>query len=196
MVKIDTFTEEDASKDPVEFFKAIPGDDIVDMSDASYEDKIRFLQYCMAFKDLINTALLTNIALLVFGTKIDDDSFSDTRIIFSSLEEYVDAKYDLKKEIDEYGKGLILNYLAALKSYSVILPDGKMVIPGSYKAILIAATTKDVSKLMNRYTFDTKELPLVFDADEIVDSFVYTDCRPIRDFVDFIMDGLKNDTIQ
>ena len=196
MVKIDTFTEEDAKKDYFEFFNAIPGDEIVDMSDASYEDKIRFLQYCMGYKDLINTALLTNIALLVFGTKIDDDSFTDTRIIFSSLEEYVDAKYDLKKEIDEYGKGLILNYLAALKSYSVILPDGKMIIPGSYKAILIAATTKDVSKLMNRYTFDTKELPLVFDADEIVDSFVYTDCRPIRDFVDFIMDGLKNDNIQ
>lgn len=196
MVKIDTFTEEDAKKDPYKFFNAIPGDDIIDMTDASYEDKIRFMQYCMAYKDLINTALLTNIALLVFGTKIDDDSFTDSRIIFSSLEEYVDAKYDLKKEIDEYGRDLIKNYLAAFKSYSVILPDGKMAIPGSYKAILIAANTKDLSKLMNRYTFDTKELPLVFDADEIIDSFIYTDCKPIRDFVDFVMDGLKNDNIQ
>lgn len=191
MVKFERFTQEDMAKDPAEFFNTIPMDEIIDMKDAPYEDKVNFMRYCMGFTDLINSSVLTNIAMLVFGTKIDDDAFDDPHVLFSSLEEYVDAKFDLKKEIFDYGGELLKYYLAALKSYTIILPDGKNPIPSSYKAILIACSMKDVSKLMGTHGFDTQTLPLVFSAEEVVDSFIFADSKPIQDFVAFVMDGLK-----
>lgn len=191
MVKLEKFTEEDMARDPAEFFNTIPMDEIIDLKEAPYEDKIRFMKYCLGFTDLINTAVLTNIAMLVFGTKIDDDAFEDPRVLFASLEEYVDAKYDLKKEIADYSENLLRFYLSALKSYTIILPDKKIPIPASYKAILIAASIRDVSKLMSLYGFDTQTLPLVFSAEEIVDSFTFGDSKPIQDFVSFVMDNLK-----
>ena len=102
-IEFKSFTEEDAEKAPSEFFEAIASDDILDMSDAPYEDKIRFMRYSLGFTDLINSQILSNISFLVYGKSISDDVFADPKIIFSNVEEYVDAKYDLKAELTECG---------------------------------------------------------------------------------------------
>ena len=44
MVVITTFTEEDAQKDAREFFNGIQRSELIDIKNAPYEDKIRFLK--------------------------------------------------------------------------------------------------------------------------------------------------------
>ena len=191
MVKLDTFTAEDFERSPLDFFSGIQADEVINAKDMPYEDKIRFIKYCMAYTDLVNVSALANISFLVYGKNISDDAFSDERILFTNLEEYVDAKYDLKAEIEQYGKELLRFYLGALKSYSMILPDGKIPIPSSYKVILTTSEIKDISKLMTKYSFDLADVPLVFEADYIIDSFRAEDSPIIRDFINTVMENLK-----
>lgn len=191
MPTITTFTEEDAKVPYETYFGTIPADEVFNMKDCPYEDKLRFLRYIMAFDGLINAPLLTNISFLIYGKNIADETFAEESVIFTNLEEYVDAKYDLKTEIEEYARNLLKFYFAALKSYAVILPDGKIDIPASYKVVLIASDTSDISKLMNKFSFDTKDIPLVFDAGEVVDSFNALDSPVVKDFMNFVMESLK-----
>lgn len=191
MAAFNTFTEEDSKKTPEEIFAEIKSGEVVDAKEMPYEDKIRFMKYCMNYDGLQNAALLTNISFLVYGKNISDEVFADARIVFKNLEEYVDAKYDLKAEIEAYGRNLLKFYLAALKSYSVILPDGKIPVPASYRAILYTSDTSDISKIMNKYSFDTKDIPLVFDAEELINSFSIMDYPEVKDFVNYVMETLR-----
>lgn len=191
MVKLETFTEENFNTAPTDFFSTIMADEVIDAKEMPYEDKIRFVKYCMKYTDLINASALANISFLVYGKNISDDAFTDERIIFNNLEEYVDAKYDLKAEIEEYGKELLRFYLGALKSYSVILPDGKIGIPSSYKVILTTSEIKDISKLMTKYSFDLADVPLVFEADYIINSFRAQESPIIKDFINSVMETLR-----
>ena len=189
-IEFKSFTEEDAEKAPSEFFEAIASDDILDMSDAPYEDKIRFMRYSLGFTDLINGQILSNISFLVYGKSISDDVFADPKIIFSNVEEYVDAKYDLKAELTEYGMQLLTYFLGALKSHSVVLPDKKIAVPASYKVILTSSSVHDISRLMNRYDISTEKVPLVFDSEYILDCIRYKETPVIKDFIDAVMGEL------
>lgn len=191
MATLNTFTEDDAKKTPEEIFGNIAIDELVILKDLPYDDKIRFIRYCMGYTDLINSSLLVNIAFMVYGSKISEDVFSDTKIAFTNLEEYVDAKYDLKPEIKKYGEDLLKFYLASLKSYDVILPDNKIPIPASYKAILLTSTPRDIAKLMRTYTLDLSTLPLVIGAEEIVDRQSINGSPVVQDFINFFMENLK-----
>lgn len=191
MADMDRFTEEDAGKTPEEIFGNIKSDEIVNIKAMSYDDKVRFLRYCMNYTDLINSSLLVNIAFIVYGSKISEDVFSDSKIVFQNLEEYVDVKYDLKAEIREYGTDLLKFYLASMKSYGVILADNKIQIPASYKAILLTSSPRDIAKLMRTYTVDMSELPLVFDANEIVDRYALNGSPAVNEFVTYFMGTLK-----
>ena len=56
----------------------------------------------------------------------------------------------------------------AFKSLSVKLPDGKVEIPGLYKAVLSVADIYMISKLLNKHKVDFDALPLVYEGDIIV----------------------------
>ena len=189
-MKIEKFTESDMQKDPIEFFEKIKSDENIEIKSCPYEDKLRFLRYSMRFTSLANTSVLTNITFLVYGKNISDEVFEDERIMFSNLEEYVDARYDLKSEIEEYSKELLKFYLASVKSYGVILPDGKINIPASYKIILMSSGMKDISALMRKSKIDAENIPLVFNAEEIIQSFQIADSPMIKEFIDKVLGSL------
>ena len=186
-MKITTFSPEVPAE---EFFKNVPADEVLDLKELPYEQKVAFAKYCMSLDSLVNASALVNIAFLIYGAKIEDEVFAQEQIWFNNLEEYVDAKYDLKAEITAYGQQILLYYMAALKSYSVILPDGKVDIPSSYKAVLMTSHIRDISKLMNKFTIDTANVPLVYDADKVVDAFMIADSPVIQEFINKVMEKL------
>ena len=190
-MKFDTFTDEDFEKDPVDIFKDIPSDEVIEIKDMPYDDKIRFMRYCMKFTGLTNGMILTNITFLVYGKNISDEVFGDNRIIFNNLEEYVDARYDLKAEIDKYGRDILMFYLASVKSYNVILPDGKIEIPASYQVILMSSDMKDISALMRKFIIDMHDVPLVFGAEEVIQSFQISESPAIKEFINHVLGSLK-----
>ncbi len=170
MVKFTEFTEEDAKKPYDEFFANIPLTEQFEVKDLSFEDKQRFIKYIMGDKRLVNSNLLMNIALLVRGTDLSDEIFDNTEIIFKSLEEYVDLKYELKDIIGEYTHDMIKYLFSAIRSYALILPDGKEPIPEAYTILLCTSSIKDISKLLNKTSVDSDEWVLVSGSEDIINS--------------------------
>lgn len=195
MAKLEKFTEEDMNKTPEELFGGIAFDESIQIRGLPYEDKVRFFKYCMNYDGLVNASALVNIAFVVYSPNISEELFSDANFPFNNLEEYVDIKYDLKTEIRVYGENLLKYFLGALKSYGVILHDNKIEIPASYRTILLTSSFKDISKLMRTYHIEFSEIPLVFGADEIINRFTINDSPALKMFVQSVMDGLKDDTV-
>ena len=168
MVKFEKFTEEDANVEYSEFFNGIAIDEVFDVKSLPYEDKARFMKYIMGDEGLMNTHLLTNIVLMVNGRNIEDEVFAQESVVFNSLEEYIDMKFDLRDELRTFEENLLLYFLGAVKSYSVILPDNKKDVPMAYKIILSSLDLAAMSKIMNRVHVNMEDVPLVFDAEDIM----------------------------
>lgn len=170
MAKIETFTEDDTKVPYDEFFKDIPPTEVYDVKELSFDDKKRFIEYIMGDTRMINSNLLMNIALLVKGNDLSDEIFDKPEIFFKSLEEYVDLKFELKDTIAAYAHDMVKYFFSALKSYSLILPDGKEMVPESFSVLLCTMSVKDLSKLVNKVKVDSDEWILVNDAETIINS--------------------------
>ena len=65
--------------------------------------------------------------MLINGiTDIEDDTLEDERLFFNSLEEYVDIKLELKPEIEEFKKKLLIYYLGIVEGLNVKIPELKI----------------------------------------------------------------------
>ena len=167
MAKFIEFTEDDAKKPYDEFFAEIPLTEAFDVKELSFDDKKRFIKYIMGDTRLVNSNLLMNIALLVKGNDLSDEIFDRPEIIFSSLEEYVDLKYELREVIGGYAHDLVKYLFSAIRSYSLILPDGKEEIPEAFSILLCTSSIKDIS---NKVHVDSDEWVLVSGSENIINS--------------------------
>ena len=168
MVKFEKFTEENAKEPYSTFFDGVSIEEVYDVKGLSYEDKLRFMRYIMGDDGLMNASLLTNILIMVNGKNLEDDVFEKEEVIFRSLEEYIDLKFDLKDELRAFEENLLLYFLGAVKSYSVILPDNKKDVPMAYRLTLSSLDLAAMSKIMNRVHVNIEDVPLVFDAEDIM----------------------------
>ena len=186
MAKYETFTEDDAKTPYDEFFKDVPFTEIYDVKGLPFEDKKRFIEYIMGDKRLVNANLLMNIALLVKGSNLDDETFDKPEVFFKSLEEYVDLKFELKDVIGAYTRDMLKYFFSAIKSYSLILPDGKEPIPEAYTVLLCSSSIKDLSKLLNKVSVNSDDWVLVSGADVIINALF-----GITPSIELFMNNLK-----
>ena len=186
MIKLDSFTVEDALVPYEEYFKDVPLTEAYDVKQLPFEDKVRFVKYVMGDARLVNQNLLINIALLVKGNDLADEIFQRPEIFFTTLEEYVDVKFELKDVIKEYAHTLMMYFFSALRSYSLILPDGKERIPEAYAIILCSSTLKDISKLLNKIRVNSEEWILVEGADSIINALF-----GVTPAIEMLMDELR-----
>lgn len=186
------FTEEMAAQP--EYFKDVPLDTIIEAKDLPFDDKVRLLKYCMSNEILINSSLVTNLLLLIKGSTLEDEVYEDAKVIFKDLEEYIDIKLALKKEISDFEENVLRYYFGALKSLSIKLPDGKIEIPALYKAILTVADIYMISKLLNKHKVDFDTIPLVFDGDVILQVVNFQNPL-ITEFMNVLAGKVKEDGI-
>lgn len=186
------FTEEMASQP--EYFKDVPIDTIIEAKGLPFEDKVRLVRYCLTNNILINSSLVSNLILLIKGSTLEDAVYEDAKVIFKDLEEYIDIKLALKKEISDFEENVLKYYFGAFKSLSVKLPDGKVEIPGLYKAVLSVADIYMISKLLNKHKVDFDALPLVYEGDIIVQAVNFQNPL-ITEFMNVLAGRIKEDGI-
>lgn len=186
------FTEEMAAQP--EYFKDVPMDTIIEAKGLPFEDKVRLLKYCMSNEILINSSLVTNLILMIKGSTLEDSVYEDAKVIFKDLEEYIDIKLALKKEISDFEENVLKYYFGAFKSLSIKLPDGKIEIPPLYKAVLTVADIYMISKLLNKHKLDFDSLPLVYEGDIILQAVNFQNPL-ITEFMNVLAGRIKEDGI-
>ena len=186
------FTEDMAAQP--EYFKDVPMDAVIEAKDLPFEDKVRLVRYCLTNDILVNSSLVMNLVLLIKGSTLEDKVYEDAKVIFKDLEEYIDIKLALKKEISDFEENVLKYYFGAFKSLSIKLPDGKVEIPGLYKAVLSVADIYMISKLLNKHKVNFDALPLVYEGDIIVQAVNFQNPL-ITEFMNVLAGRIKEDGI-
>lgn len=134
------------------FFLTIDPEEVLEIKDLSMEDKVTCFKYFLSSNVISNISVISNIFLLVDGiSNIDEDMIEDNRIFFNSLEEYVDVKLQIRREIDEFNIRLLEYYLGVVEGLEIVLDELKTHIPNTHFNIMHLVTPQLVSKLMTKY---------------------------------------------
>ena len=155
-----------------EYFTKIDAGEILEIKSLSTEDKIDCFRFFLKSEVITNYSVISNLFMLVNGiTSIDDELLNDTRVFFNDLEEYVDIKLELKKDIEEFKKKLLEYYLGVVQGLNVKLPELKVHITNTHYNILYLANPIFISKLMLEHlkNIDVNNVKPTFNAESIYD---------------------------
>lgn len=145
-----------------------PASTVVNIKELSYEDKVRFVKFCLSCDCLCNASILSNLVILAQGKLIEEDLYDNDNIFFEDDIEFLDMCTDLREEILQFNTNIVKYFLAALKSLSSLIGDGAVHIPNLYFNTLPSYTLNTISSAMQKVSIDYDELPFVFNADVIV----------------------------
>jgi hypothetical protein len=134
------------------FFSELNNEEILKIKELSIEDKVTCFKFFLTSEIITNISVISNIFLLINGiSNIDEDSIEDERIFFNSLEEYVDIKLQIRREIDEFNTRLLEYYLGIIEGLEVVLDELKSHIPNTHFNIMSLVTPQLISKIMTKY---------------------------------------------
>lgn len=152
------------------FFASVDPEEILAIKELPSEEKIKCFRYFLTTDILTNVSVISNIYLLINGiSSIDDNALKDERIFFKSLEEYVDIKLEIRKELDKYSIKLLEYYLGIIQGLDVQLDELKSHIPNSYYNIMPLITPTLISRLALKYLkkIDIDNVKPAFNANEL-----------------------------
>lgn len=181
-----------------EYFSQLDPGEVLDIKKLSTEDKILCFRYFLNSDAITNVSVISNLFLLVNGiSDIDDNALEDERIFFSSLEEYVDIKLEIKEEIDKFNIALLEYYLGIVEGLNVTLDELKSHIPNTHFNLMSLVTPELISKLMLKYLtrIDCHNVKPAFNANDLYNKINSSDSL----FLGFIQNlvnevGINNDT--
>lgn len=153
-----------------DFFASVDPEEILAIKELPSEEKVKCFRYFLTTDILTNVSVISNIYLLINGiSSIDDNALKDERIFFKSLEEYVDIKLEIRKELDKYSIKLLEYYLGIIQGLDVQLDELKSHIPNSYYNIMPLITPTLISRLALKYLkkIDIDNVKPAFNANEL-----------------------------
>lgn len=179
------------------YFSQLDPGEILDIKEMSTDDKILCFRYFLKSEGITNVSVISNLFLLINGiSDIDDNALNDERVFFSSLEEYVDVKLEIKEEIDGFNIALLEYYLGVVEGLNVTLDELKSHIPNTYFNLMSLVTSELVSKLMLKYLtrIDCHNVKPAFNANDLYNKINNSDSL----FLGFIQNlvsevGINND---
>lgn len=175
------------------FFSQLDPNEVLRIKELDTENKIRCFQYFLTSDVISNISVISNIFLLIDGvSSIDDNTLEDNRVFFSSLEEYVDIKLQLRSEIDTFNIKLLEYYLGIIEGLDVALDELKSHITNTHYNIMNLVTPNLISKLMLKYLkrISLESVHPVFHATELYNKINNTD-NLIVGFLQNLMDKVK-----
>ena len=152
------------------FFSELNIEEVLQIKELSIEDKVTCFKYFLSSEVITNISVISNIFLLINGiSNIDDDTIEDERIFFNSLEEYVDIKLQIRREIDEFNISLLEYYFGIVEGLDVVLDELKTHIPNTHFNIMPLITPQLLSRIMIKYLtrIDVSRVKPHFHANEL-----------------------------
>ena len=141
----------------------------VDVKGLEYEDKKRFIKFCLGYEALNNACIISNLVTVAQGRLIDEELYERPDIFFVDDIEYLDLCTDLREEILEFNTKLVTYFLAALKSMSSLIGDGAVHIPNEFFVALSSYSLNAISSAMQKVSIDYDNLPTVLNGEVVVE---------------------------
>lgn len=180
-----------------EYFSNLAPEDILEIKELPTEDKIKCFRYFLGTDVITNVSVISNLFLLINGiTDIEDNALDDERVFFSSLEEYIDVKLEIKNEIDVFNTRLLEYYLGVIKGLSVNLDELKTHIPNTFFNLMPLVTINLISKLTIKYLdrIENKNVKPVFNAMELYSEINNQDTLFLGFVQSLVSEVSRNDT--
>lgn len=180
-----------------EYFSNLAPEVILEIKELPTEDKIKCFRYFLGTDVITNVSVIANLFLLINGiTDIEDNALDDERVFFSSLEEYIDVKLEIKNEIDVFNTRLLEYYLGVIKGLSVNLDELKTHIPNTFFNLMPIVTINLISKLTIKYLdrIENKNVKPVFNAMELYSEINNQDTLFLGFVQSLVSEVSRNDT--
>ena len=180
-----------------EYFSNLAPEVILEIKELPTEDKIKCFRYFLGTDVITNVSVISNLFLLINGiTDIEDNALDDERVFFSSLEEYIDVKLEIKSEIDVFNTRLLEYYLGVIKGLSVNLDELKTHIPNTFFNLMPLVTINLISKLTIKYLdrIENKNVKPVFNAMELYSEINNQDTLFLGFVQSLVSEVSRNDT--
>lgn len=179
------------------YFSEVNAEDFLDIKTLSTEDKVKCFSFFLNSDVITNYSVISNLFMLINGiTDIEDDTLEDERLFFNSLEEYVDIKLELKPEIEDFKKKLLIYYLGIVEGLNVKIPELKIHIPNTYYNILHFVTPIFISKIMTEQltNIDVNDVKPTFCAESLYDKINNHVFSQTYGIIDRIMSEVMDDS--
>ena len=180
-----------------EYFSNLAPEVILEIKELPTEDKIKCFRYFLGTDVITNVSVISNLFILINGiTDIEDNALDDERVFFSSLEEYIDVKLEIKNEIDVFNTRLLEYYLGVIKGLSVNLDELKTHIPNTFFNLMPLVTINLISKLTIKYLdrIENKNVKPVFNAMELYSEINNQDTLFLGFVQSLVSEVSRNDT--
>ena len=133
------------------------------------EDKIELFRYILSREDVINNSILQQVLICIRNyNNFNDEFFANENIMFKSLEEFLDFKLGLTKEIKEFNTKFTKIVYSIMKSAFKVefnFLDNVIEIGNTFKVLLCTLDFITISATLNNSNdFNTNELFVVKDA--------------------------------
>lgn len=131
------------------------------------------VKYSLTREDLKNPTMLLNIINLikVYNT-LDDEFFKDENVYVSSIENLLDVKLTINKELKAFEKKLSVYFLSLFKSYNKVTYeplDEHIPLPNIYKFIMLGTDMLTLSGVFSiSEPFSTSECIYIENANGIL----------------------------
>lgn len=139
----------------------------------STEELCELMRIALTRPMLVNNQLLANINILVNGyNTLDDSLFESPMILFADIEQLLDVKLTLDKEIKDFQTNTVYWYLSCLYSahkveYTYL--DQTVKMPNVWRKFLMATNLLTISQIMSKANpIDTSKLVLVENAYPVI----------------------------
>lgn len=139
------------------------------LKNLSQELKLSIFNNALTNENLVNSNIILNIFNLIKGYNTFEDSFFEHNdVIFKDLEEYLDIKIELNRNLGSFIKNLIFYYLSIIRSCGITEYTNEMNpidIPMIYQRILSISDIVSLSSIfMKSPNIETNDLVLVNNA--------------------------------
>jgi len=151
-------------------FEALSSREEILAKDLPFEEKVLFFKEIFKLEQIMNPTVLLNISLIILGGSLEDSVFERQDIYFTSLIEYLDIKYELKEEINNFNIKIAQYFIGIIKGYSLQLDDTKVDVTDTYWNIFEVANFEQISKILNKVSINVESCPPVKNAGYLLNS--------------------------
>lgn len=139
---------------------------MIDLKNCNAQQKVEVLKYALQYDDLEDPLMLLNILNLVKVYNTLDDSYFESKDIYvNSVEELLDLKLAISKELKAFSRRLSVYFLSILKSYNKLAftpADEHIALPKIYESIILATDLLTLSGIFAKINdISTSELTYI-----------------------------------
>ena len=139
-----------------------------------YDKKLKALKELINNESLKDSKDIINISFLVKRlNQLDNEIFKREDIYYNSLMELIDLKINLKKELEELRKKIVIYYLGCLKSLTIKNEEQAIHINNLYFHLLHILDINDISVILQKVEIK-EEIPFIHNSKEIYRTRTFT----------------------